>query len=282
VCFCFEGLLCFVFLWTFYVRVGLPSSSVRLCSSPGLAVQVLESYAYFSLSLSMTIYLSQEFDFSDTTAGIIYGMARDWCSVLLCSVECVIVHRTQNRHSRAHTRTHCATLPRPHTTTTPRCVRILDIILRPDIWRGYRLPRCQVEPYVGSPLVGGCTRCVCAHYRQVACRRRGSVLDAPWYAQCTRARCGTVHFVYVTDTSHLHLPPAAALHPSGMSFGIPVLVISIKRSTNRRNRSFAFSLFCTCTCPHEWIHSCVACPRDSFVSIHLSVTRDPCCCQMRA
>ena len=65
---------------------------------------------------------------------------------------------------------------------------------------------------------------------------------------CARSKSDVVCWVCLCGCMlHVRLcgrhPPCAC---AGMAFGIPVLVISIKRSTTPANRPFAFSLFCEC------------------------------------
>lgn len=126
-----------------------------------MVLKVLESYGYFSMSLSLTVFLSDEFGFTDTEAGVMYGT---WG--LLISVFGLI---------------------------TGIAVDMLGV---------------RRALIVGSVL-------------STAGRFWLTVAQSRWEVY-------TVLF---------------GVLPLGLAFGIPVLTIGVKRYTNSRTRTFAFSVF---------------------------------------
>lgn len=74
-----------------FVLRSLLDNTRHLAGAPvelrwAFVLKCLTSYAYFGMSLNMTLYLSEEFDFSDTHAGLIYGTVGLLSSIfgLLC------------------------------------------------------------------------------------------------------------------------------------------------------------------------------------------------------
>ncbi len=75
--------------------VQLSSGFSSLSGSPpelykAYALKFLDSYSYFSFSIIFTLFLSEDFGFSDVAAGGVYGA----CRFLRCEA---IVHRTDVR-----------------------------------------------------------------------------------------------------------------------------------------------------------------------------------------
>lgn len=183
----------------------------------------LASFAYFSMSINLTIYLSEEFDYSDSQAGWLYGM---W-GVLISAYGVLsgpLIDRLGVRWSLA-------------LGAVIACVRrrILPRLRRPIPAQGLGL---AAEARRRSPV----THALRAGPSAASCSPLPG-LDGSRCSACPRLSPSARHWRCLSSRSPVRAPLPPPTCPSTDPFPGPA---PVKRYTNHGNRTYAYGLFYTC------------------------------------